>query len=239
MLPANFRFHRYSVWCGLIFSILFFAALLMAGFFPPPPPTMTGEEIIALAQGRIFYVKLAVIIGILAAGLSIPFNVVIAVHIARIEKQDGGLPILATMSFGGGLLNSMLIMWPFLFWAGMFYRPDSDPQVIQTLFDLTWLEFVMAGSPAILQMLVIAFAGFIDKSDNRIFPRWSCYLMLWAATFSYVGSISIYFYEGPFTWRGLISLGMPVIGFAIWMFTLLYVMLRYLKVEEQLNGRTV
>src|SRR5690606_17282397 len=111
-------------------------------------------------------VKISMPIGILAAGLSIPFNALIAAHIARIESRDHGMPILAITSFGAGTVNSMLFVLPFIFWSATWFRIDRDPALIQLISDMAWLEVVMIFSPAAIQCLTIALAGFLDKSPQ-------------------------------------------------------------------------
>lgn len=223
------RHQKQIVWCGIIFAVLFFAALIMMGLFPPPSPLLSPEEITAKAQDRIFLVKLAIPIGILAVGFSIPWNALIAAHLARIETREGGMPLMALTSFCGGTLNSMLFLWPFLFWAGLYYRAGMAPDVVQMINDITWLEIVIAFSPAVCQMFAIGIGGFMDKSDKPVFPRWCCYTMLWLGVGSMTGSIAVFFFKGPFAWNGAIGFWIPANAFGIWIAVLAYCMLKYIK----------
>jgi hypothetical protein len=223
------RFHMAAIWCGVGFAVAFFAAIILMGLFPPPGPQVGAEELIAKAQDNLFLVKLGVPLGILAAGLSIPWNGLIAAHLWRIETSDGGMPIMALTSFCGGTGNTVLFLWPFLFWGGMYYRPDIAPEVFQTLHDITWLEIVMAFGPAVAQMLAIGIGGFLDKSQNPVFPRWCCFAMLWIGFLSLTGTIAIFVFSGPFAWNGAIGFWIPANAFGIWIGVLVYCMWKYVK----------
>ena len=70
-------------------------------------------------------------------------------------------------------------------------------------------------------MVCTAFAGFRDKSDNPVFPRWYNFLMIWIAIGTCTDCLTIFFFDGPFAYNGIISLWMPALAFTIWLFTLL------------------
>jgi len=227
--PSIVRYQRLAIWSGVLFATLFFVALLMAGFIPPPSPQLSGPELMTLYHDRLVWVKAAMPVAILAAGLSLPWNAVIAGHIARIEGQSGGMPILAITSFGAGTINTLFFYLPFIFWAGAFFRADRNPELLQLMSDTAWLAVVMLFSAAFVQNLCIALAGFADKSDRPVFPRWSCFAILWIAILFVPGALGIFFFSGPFAWNGLIVFWIPATVFGSEIMLLAYVMLSYLK----------
>ncbi|HKY90088.1 MAG TPA: hypothetical protein VJM11_03575 [Nevskiaceae bacterium] len=233
MTTPNLHYQRLCVWSGILWAVLFFAALIMAGQFPPPSPLLSGEQILADVQGRAFLAKASIPIGILAAGLAIPFNALIAGHIARIEARDGSMPLLAISSFGGGMGNIMFFFMVFFPWAGMFYRTDTNPDVAVFINDIVWSIIVMGFSAPALQMVCIALAGFRDTAPNPVFPRWYCFLMLWIATGTCTGCLAIYFFKGPFARDGMIGFWIPAFAFCAWMVTLCYFFLRSIGREER------
>ncbi|MET0984144.1 MAG: hypothetical protein ABW034_01930 [Steroidobacteraceae bacterium] len=235
--PSVTRYQRLCIWCGIGFVSLFFAALFpIAGFIPPPPPTLSGPELMDLYRDQFAMVKLAMPIGILAAGLSIPFNALIAGHIARIETRDQGMPLLSITSFGAGTVNSMLFLLPFIFWAGGYFRIDRDPALVQLISDMAWLEVVMIFSPAAIQCVCVALAGFMDKTQQAVFPRWCCFAMLWIAVLFIPGSLGIFFFHGPFAWNGLIVFWVPASVFGLQIFLLAYVMYKHTSMEKSRVG---
>jgi hypothetical protein len=130
------------------------------------------------------------------------------------------MPLLAISSFGGGMGNIMFFFMVFFPWAGLFYRPDTDPRVAIVVNDIVWSIIVMGFSAPALQMVCIALAGFRDTSADPIFPRWYCFLMLWIALGTSTGCVAIYFFKGPFARDGLIGFWIPALMFCVWMVTL-------------------
>lgn len=219
---------RLCIFSGIAWAVLFFAALIMSGQFPPPSPLQTGPELLAQIQGSWFMSRASVPIGILGAGLAIPFNALIAGHIARIEAQDRAMPLLAITSFGGGMANVIAFFLVFFPFAALFYRPDANPDAARMVHDFVWLIIVMAFSAPALQMVCIALAGFRDKSTNPVFPRWYAFFSLWIAFGTCTGCIAIYFVEGPFAWNGIISFWIPALAFCIWMVSLCVMFFRHI-----------
>lgn len=235
MNSANLFNQKVCVWSGVLWGVLFFVALIMCGQFPPPSAMLNGAEVLASIQSRIFVAKAAVPIGILAAGLAIPFNALIAGVIARIETRDGGMPILAIASFGGGMGNIMFFYMVFFPWAGIFYRPDTDPAVAIVINDIVWSIIIMGFSAPALQMVCIGIAGLQDKSADPVFPRWYSFFMLWIAVGTSTGCLAIYFFDGPFSRDGIISFWIPASAFCVWMVTLCYFLLK--NIGRQANAR--
>ena len=233
MNSANLFNQKLSVWSGVAWGVLFFVALIMCGQFPPPTPLWTGQELLDDIHARAFLAKASVPIGILAAGLAIPFNALIAGLIARIETRDGGMPLLAIASFGGGMGNIMFFFMVFFPWAGIFYRPDTDPAVAIVINDIVWSIIVMGFSAPALQMVCIAIAGLQDKSTDPVFPRWYCFFMLWIAIGTSTGCLAIFFFEGPFARDGLISFWIPAGAFCVWMISLCYFMLKRIGAQQR------
>lgn len=177
--------------------------------------------------------KASIPLGILGAGLAIPFNALIAGHIARIETQDQSMPLLAITSFGGGLANVVAFFLVFYPFAGLFYRPDTNPDVALMVHDIVWLIIIMAFSAPALQMICIAMAGFRDQSSNPVFPRWYSFLMLWIALGTSTGCIGIFFFKGPFAWNGVISFWIPALAFCVWLVSLCVMFFRHIAVSER------
>lgn len=227
------RVQRLAVWGGLLWGVLFFLAFWMIAQFPPISPMWNGEQILASVQENYFLAKAGIPLGILAAGLGIPFNALIAGYIAKIEKQTDSMPILAIASFGGGVLNVMAFLLIFYGWAGMFYRESPDLGAVLLVSDIIWLIIVMAFSPPALQMVCIALAGFRDQSATPVFPRWYSFLMLWIAFGTCTGCIAIYFFDGPFSWWGIIGFWIPATAYCVWLLSLCYMFLKHIRHLER------
>ena len=124
---------------------------------------------------------------------------------------------------------------PFMFWSAGYFRPDRPPELVLLMSDMAWLEVVMYFSPFSVQCVAIAFAGFMDRSEHRVFPRWCCYVMLWTAILYLPASMAIFFFSGPFAFNGLIAFWVPVVVFSNYILVLAYVMNNYVKVQEAIK----
>lgn len=234
MTAVDAIYQRICVYCGLAFAALFFAALYMNSMFPPPPsPLMSSAEILGRIESQLLLAKASVPIGILAAGLSIPFNAIIAIHIYEIEKAGGNRPVLAITSLGGGLLNSSFFFLVFFGWAGIIYRAPEGLEATRMIFDITWVIMAMASSAPALQMVCIGLASLADKRPNPIFPRWSGFFMFFLATGTCTGAFAMFFYKPPFAWNGLFGFWIPAGSFLAWLGVLSYLFLKEISRQRQ------
>jgi hypothetical protein len=224
----NARYQLWSVWAGPLFALLFFIALWpFADMIPPPSPTLSGEELVSKFESNINLFRAAIPIGIIAAALSLPWAAVVSVQIAHIER--GKPPILTFISLAGGVVNAVAFSLSFVFMAPAAYRLGRNPELVQMFIDFTWLEIVLWYPAFSLQCVVIALAGFMDKSEEPIFPRWVCFFMLWVALLVAPGSLAIFFFTGPFAWNGLFAFWLPAGVFGVYFMTLVPMLIKAIK----------
>lgn len=220
MTPAQ-RVHERAqliFWaCGIGFAFCFFGGLYpLMHFIPPPSPLLSGEEVMALYGERLAGVKAGIVLGILGAGMLVPWSAMVAMQVARME---GGrrYPLWALTSLCAGGVNAVFFTLPFIFWAGAFYRPERLADLVQLLNDMTWLEFVMIFPAFSIQLLCVACAGLTQKEGSPVFPRWYLFVNLWMALLGAPGLIAIFFYTGPFAWNGVIGFWLPVLSYALFL----------------------
>jgi hypothetical protein len=203
--------------CGIAFAVFFFGALYsFMKFIPPPSPLLGGAELVARYSAHPFALKIGIIIGMLSAGLLLPWSGLVAIQIARMEKERR-FPLLSLTSLAAGSANAVFFMLPFVFWGGAFYRADNPPELIRLVNDMTWLEFVMLIPPFCTQTLCLGFAVLAQRDGVAVFPRWFGYLSIWVALLVVPGILGILFYSGPFAWNGLIVFWLPVSAFSIYL----------------------
>lgn len=201
-------------WCGIVFFSLFIVAtLLLMKFVPPPSALLSGEELVAKVSENILMLRGGAIIGVTAAFFIIPWSVMVAIQISRLE---GRYPVFAITAFGLGVANAVAFFIPYMFWAGTFYRLDRAPELIKLINDISWLEWIMTVQPTVLQLLCIGIAGLVYKGSRDVYPRWFSYLNLWAALLFCPGMIAVFFKDGPFAWDGIFCFWLPVISFCIY-----------------------
>jgi hypothetical protein len=144
-------------------------------------------------------------------------------------RVEGRFPVLAIMQFGGGVLLIVFFALCSMIWIAATYRPELDPNVIRMMHETSWLIFVMVFPAYTLQMVCIAVAGFMDKSEHPWLPRWACYLNLWVGIGGGGGALAAFFKSGPFAWNGLIGFWVPVSLFALWLAVMTPLLLRSVR----------
>jgi hypothetical protein len=221
------RAQMFGLASGIVFFIMFFAACWpMAGFIPPPSPTLSGEELWTLYGDRLFWIKLAMPVGLIGSVLLIPWSTVLAIQVARLEK---GIPFWAITIVGAGAANAVAFYLPFIFWAGAFYRPDRAPDLLLLINDMTWLEFIMVFPPVFLQMCSVGIAGLSYTGEKQVFPRWYYFLCLWAALLLIPGGFAVLFFDGPFAWNGILAWWTPLTSYCIYILTSFFVVYKAIK----------
>jgi hypothetical protein len=222
---------RFAVWCGPAFLVLYMIFfVLVAGFLPPIPPSHSAAEVVAFFADHRTRIQIGALI---MSTLLFPFFTVISREIARIERsRTSGLPILALMQFGGGVLLIVYFQLCSMIWLILSYRPDLDPAVARVLNDAAWLIFVMVFPSYLMQMLCMAVAAFRDTRQHPTWPRWTGYLNIWVALTGAGGGIAVFFTSGPLAWNGLIGFYIPIAVFAIWLGAMTYVLLKGLSLNH-------
>jgi len=226
---------RFAVWCGAAFLILYlFFFVFVAGFIPPVAPSRSGAEVLAFFAEHRTRIRVGQVGGLIVSTLLFPFFTVISREIARMERaRTSGLPMLAMMQFGGGVLLIVYFQLCSMIWLVLSYRPDLDPAFARVLNDAGWLIFVMVFPSYVMQMLCMAVAAFRDTRERPTWPRWTGYLNIWVALAGSGGGIAVFFTSGPLAWNGLIGFYIPIAVFAAWLAAMTYVLLNGLTLNRQ------
>jgi len=86
--------------------------------------------------------------------------------------------------------------------------------------DIGWFVFIMAIVPFIPQALAIGIAVLQDPGPTPVYPRWFGYFNIWVAVLFVPGGLLTFFHTGPFDWRGLFALWIPLTIFGVWLFVI-------------------
>lgn len=238
MKPSQYVHERLqlALWgCGIGFGVLFFVGLaLLSGFIPPPSPDLTGAELLAKYDNTNM-VKFGIVVGLLGATLLVPWSAMVSLQIARME-EGRRVPLWAIFSFIAGAVNAVAFILPFIFWAGAYYRPDRNPELVQLISDMTWLEFLLFFPAFSMQLFALAMAGLTQKQGPQVFPRWFLYLNLWMSLIGSTGTLCIFFFSGPFAWNGAIGFYLPVGAYVLFLpitYVMFYKAIRAEKLQYQ------
>lgn len=223
----NSRIQIWCIWCAPAATVLYILAFWgIAGYVPPTAPGISTADLVSFYASHRDAIRLGQLLGMIFCILYIPWYAVLSAQIARIEK---GFPILALIQFGGGLVLVVYFLFCGLLWNIAAYRPELHPELLRLIHDASWLGFVMIFPEYTLQLVVIAVAGFMDKREQPLLPRWACYYNLWAAATGFGGGMATFFKTGPFAYNGLFAFWMPVAFYVLWLCIMVPLLLRAVR----------
>lgn len=223
-------------------SALVFAAMLgagpflIAGWLPTVNPALTAGDIAKMFIEDQTRIRVGVSIMALASVLWWTLSAVISVQMKRIEGEHHPLTYVNLGSASGTVLAIIL---PAYIWLAMAYRPGVVPaETIQLANDLSWLMFIGAYPPGLLQVLAIGICILSDKRAAPIFPRWVGYANIWIAVLFLPGALLPFFKTGPFTWTGVIGFWLVATAFFGWVVMMWWATVRAIR-NQVLSARTV
>lgn len=228
------RNHRIAVWCGVLVAIGFPLGwgFLASFLLPPLSPMATPQEVANfVAEGGVLQ-KVGLMIGLASLAGVLPLSAVLGDQMRRME---GARPIWAQTQLACATLTVWLLSAAFVFFAAAVFRADRDPQLIQLLHDLGWLNFITPVSMIVLWMGIVGAAILSDRSVPAVMPRWVGYLSIWAALLSAPGFAAVLFHSGPFAWSGLLALWIPLAIFLVWWLVLIVYLLRAIREEGEVT----
>ena len=216
------------LWWSIIFGVLFviaFAGLLQT--VPPPPATFSAAEVAAYYTEHAFQIKLGAMLASWSAGFLVPFSLVAALQLARMEK---GTPVWSILTFGGGTISSIFLVIPPLLWGAAAFTTTRPPEVTAMVNEIANLALVTTDQYYLFLMIPFVYVGLNATPDsNPTFPRWYSWATLWLCIFIEAGAAAFMFKSGPFAWRGIFVFWIPFGGFALWIIPAYCFMFRALK----------
>lgn len=212
-----------ACYSGFIFMILWTIGWYLIGqFIPPHDPAWSAAQVAAHYQHYLVRIRLGLLISLWSAAFLMPFAAMISAQMARIE---GRYPVWSYTVLGIGAGNVLTFTFPVMFWATAAFRPDRSADLVQLLNDLGWVPFVGMTSPFLLLPVAIAIVGFLDESEEPVFPRWACFYNLGSALLLLPGGLITFFQTGPFALNGVMGFWLPVVDFFTW-FIVIFFLLR-------------
>lgn len=230
------RLQMFGAWSSLIYCGLFGFGWLFfnGGMFPPHSPSASEAEIAAIFQQDPMRIRLCMVSIMFAAMFMLPFAGTLGSQIARIEGGPGVLTYVAVLSAFG---NAIFTFYPPLWWLIISYRPERMTAITHFMNDAAWLQFV--GALALFVPIVLAqgIAAFIDKSEDKLFPRWSGYFCCWVFALELPTTLIFFFYDGPFAWNGIIGFWLPATVFFIYFLVTFHLLRSYIKRQTRLASQ--
>jgi hypothetical protein len=224
------KHQRVCIRTALLFLPLFWLGLVVAGWFPPPRPDLTASEVARMFAADRTRIRIGVLILTSAAPL-LAFYGAALTH--QIRRTLGAMSPLATAQ---SLVAACLILefiFPQMIWQAAAYRGERNADLIQLCYDIGWLMYIGVVGTAIVQMVLVSLAIFLDQRADPAMPRWTAYVCLWSALGVAGGALCVFVQRGPFAWNGLIAFWLLAVAFFVWMLTMSWAMLRASRIAEQ------
>jgi hypothetical protein len=208
----NRRIQLLCAW-GAPVSIVAFVIgwVAFAGFLPPLAPSHSADEVAQAFLGRRNGIRLGAISMIVGTMFWIPWAAVVAGQVRR------NRPALTHTQVGSAVVGTAAVVIAMMIWVVAAFRPDRNPQIIQTLSDLGFVIAIMPFAVFCMWNLALALAIFADDPTAPGYPRWSAYLTLWMALLYVPGGCLAFFQTGPFAWDGALAFYLPAIAFFVWL----------------------
>ena len=221
------RLERLGSWSGIVWVFFAAAAYLTAGLVPVHSPSESAADLSAFIVDH----KLRILIGMalmLIGGYTflITWSLTLAHQIRRYANPSR---LAFFVQFAVGLSGANIGMLCGVLGTAMAYRSEQlDPTVIQVMYDLLWFLFLLPWPPFMLWQFVTGFAILSSANTESVFPRWSGYFTLWAGALEFFSLTSAFFYEGPFSYNGLVTFWVPGVSFFVWVLVMATVQVRNL-----------
>lgn len=216
------RAQKVLIWWGLSFMWLYGLVLWgLIGMMPPPSAALSAEQVAAFYTENSLGILVGATITSWISAFAVPIAVVISVQMARTEK---GVPIWSILQFAGGIMMSIFLVLPPLFWGVAAFTPDRFPDATLLFHEFALLTLTTTDQYFIFQMIPIAVIALTTKSEA--FPRWLGYFTIWAALVFEAGALAFLTKTGPFSWNGTFVYWFPLIVFGVWISVLSGVLLK-------------
>lgn len=224
------------LWWSLGFMIVFgLSWTFLLGMVPTPPAYWTPSEVAAFYAENATRIKLGAFVASYTSAFMVPFSTVVSVQMARIEK---GTPVWAMLSFAGGILMSIFLVFPPLMWGVCAFHPARLADATSLMNEYANLMLATTDQYYIFQMVGIVCVSLKqDPHPDSAFPRWMGWGTLWAAAIFELGAPAFFFKTGPFAWNGVLVFWLPFFTFFTWLATMFFTMFRAIGRQSAAKAR--
>lgn len=225
------RAQRILIWWAVISLIVYSLDLgLLFDMIPPPRATLSIQQIADWYAHRHTRIRVGAVIASWTSAFMVPLSVVIAAQLGRLE---GGRRVWSAAAGAGGVMCSIFLVLPPIFWAVAAYTPSRDPQATALMHELGMLTLATTVQYFIfLFVAVIVFCFRTPTMPHSPFPRWFGYFTAWVGVMFEAGPIAFLTRTGPFAWDGLLVFWVPLTLIVTWISVMVYLLLSAIKHQE-------
>lgn len=202
---------------------------------PPPSAALGSEAVAAFYTENSLRIRIGAVICSWCSAFGLPIATAISIQMRRVEH--GGMPVWSILQFGGGIMTSLFLVLPPLFWGVAAFNPGRAPEVTALMHEIAMLTLTTTDQYIIFQFVAIAWICLgREQVANSPFPRWMGYFTLWAAFIFELGAFAFIPKTGPFSWNGLFVFWFPFFVFGTWITVISITMLRAISAQRLAPG---
>src|SRR6266516_5172017 len=207
---------RVLIWWSIAFMVIYGAVLWgLLRMVPPPRATLSAQQLADFYSRHHASIRVGAVIASFTSAFMLPISVVIGMQMARLER---GRPIWSVLSICSGVLMSIFLVLPPLFWGVAAYTQHRAVQSTALMHELAMLTLVTTDPYYVFMWVAIAVFCFRRTSvPYSPFPRWFGYVTAWIALMFEAGAVAFLPRTGPFAWNGLLVFWSPLTLFGIWL----------------------
>lgn len=209
-----------------VWLVPFFATVFLIGFWTCPgfflsmSPTMTAEQVAAFYRDHLGTIRTSMILlNVIGIGF-VPFFMVIVVQMMRMATPSRAFAYSYLSAAASG---ATLFALADLAWLNAAARPERDPQLTMLLNDLGWFSLIAPVGFIITQNMCLALSIYMDKRSKPIFPHWVGHFNVVTALLMAPSALSIVHRTGPLAWDGLVSFGVRIATYGIYIAVMFFV----------------
>jgi len=222
------QLERLGAWSVIAWVVVCGGGFGVTGLLPVQAASSRPAELAA----QLSEIKYQILIGmmlVLIGGLT--FLITWSITMAyQVRKYANPSPLAFYGMVAVGLTGAIIGMLCAVIGSAMAFRVDTlAPDTTQLLYDLIWFLFLIPWPPFMLWQLLAGFAILSDQNTGVMFPRWLGYFSLWASALEVFSALSVFFYDGPFSYNGLVTFWVPGASFFIWVLVFAVVQIRAWK----------
>jgi hypothetical protein len=228
---SNILIFKICAWLGPAFTLMWLGG---AGpvthwtYILPPSAGNTSAQTLQSYLDNLGSIRVGCVFMIFACMLYTFWNMAISMLARRME---GDQPILFYIQVISIAACVVVVMFIGFFWGVAAFRAgETTPEVTQALNDLCWFGVLFTGAPFAAYQIALGVATL--RAQNPVFPRWSAFFNFFVSLFMIEASLIIFFKHGAFSQNGVAVFYLPMIIFFTWICTYGYLILRAVKISE-------
>lgn len=223
------RIDLVCAWCGPVFLLLFAVGLVpLAGFVPPPAASDSAARVVRLYSEHHTRVQAGLSLMLLSTAFIGPWVAVLSSQMRRMKVPGITTLVYGQLVTGGAFI--FVVVAPVITMIVASFRPERNPEITQALNDLAWIPFIMVFTTLMAQMLIVAAAVLLDRSEE-VFPRWVGPVSGWCAVLLLPAVALPFAKTGPFAWQGLFQFWLAAVLFFGWFAVMSAVLVRAITHE--------